>query len=132
MAVITGNAYEPTITGGPRIVTVYDNVSGCPPSTRGNPLLTATVTLQNTCYVRFMGSFIRNHSGRTDLYPYLDSTRLTYRLQWTSVGTWDQTVWDVGLTVSSGTHTLSVHAASPGLWGCGRYHGRLSVIVFGE
>lgn len=140
MALFFNNAQGATkISAPPRVVTVYDNVAGCPPS-RSNPILTATITVSNPTLFRVMGTFIRYLSGRNDLYiritgpagsNYASETQIATRLNYTSGTAWDNVVWDTSAYGNAaGTYTVSVHAATPSSWGCGRYHGRMSVIAF--
>lgn len=126
----TSDTFEGYVPGGVRIVSLYDNSSGCPNASRTNPLLSSTVTLSKSSYVWFMGSMIRNFAGRTDLYIQLNGSIQTYRLNWCA-GDWEQTVFDHGFFLGAGTHTFSIAAASPGLWGCGRWHGRIFMVIFG-
>ena len=126
------------ISAPPRVITVYDDVGGCPPS-RTNPLLSITATVSNPTFFRIFARMIRSFSGRTDGYifiqgpagsNYATNTKLTNRLNWTSGGTWDHTVWDVGAYGNlAGTYTITLTADSPSSWGCGRFHGSISALI---
>lgn len=139
MALFFNNSQGATkISAPPRVITVYDEVSGCPP-TRANPLLTITATVSGPTHFRIFARMIRFFNGRTDGYifiqgpagsNYASNTKLTNRLNWTSVGTWDHTVWDVGAYGNlAGTYTITLTADSPSSWGCGRGHGSMSVLI---
>lgn len=130
-----------TISAPPRIVTVYDPVSGCPASTRTNPLVSVSITVNSPTFFWVFSKFIRNANARTDLQGnisgpagsnYPTNTIITRRLNWTSTGTWDHVVMDYGVYVNmAGTYTLSITADSPGAWGCNRNHGGMSVLALG-
>jgi hypothetical protein len=140
MALFLNNSQGATKISAPvRVVSVYDNDSGCPNTSRTNPLLTATINVSNPSYFRFMGGMIRNASGRTDAYMNIQgpagsnySTNfVTSRLNYTSVGTWDHVVFDNGYYGnSSGNWTFSITAQSPGSWGCTRVFGQFFILVF--
>lgn len=127
------------VAAPPRVITVYDTVSGCPPSTRTNPLLSITATVSNPSYFRIFARMIRNANGRTDgqIYiqgpagsTYASNTLLTRRLNWTASGTWEHTVFDVGAYGNlAGSYTITLTADSPTVWGCGRYHGSMSALI---
>jgi hypothetical protein len=126
------------ISAPPRVITVYDNLGGCPPS-RSNPLLSITATVSNPSFFRISATMIRAFEIRTDGYVFIQgpagsnyatNTKLTNRLNWTSVFTWDNVVWDVGAYGNAaGTYTITLTADSPSSWGCGRFHGRMSTLI---
>lgn len=129
-----------TISAPPRVVTVYDPVSGCPNGSRTSPLLTATIAVARPAYFFVSSSMIRTISGRTDLQMnvqgpagsnYPSSTTLSTRLNWTSTSTWDNVVCDIGFYGNTaGTYSITLNASSPGVWGCGRQWGKMFVTVF--
>ena len=139
MALFFNNSQGATkVSAPPRVITVYDEVGGCPP-TRTNPLLSITATVSNPSHFRVFARMIRNFNGRTDgqIYVqgpagsnYASNTLLTRRLNWTSAGTWDHSVFDVGFYGNlAGTYTITLVADSPSSWGCGRYHGSMSTLI---
>jgi hypothetical protein len=128
------------MNSGPRVVTVYDPVSGCPNAARTNPLITATINVARPSFFRIISSIIRNTSGRTDYQIFIQgpagsnystNTLLTRRLNWTSAGAWDHVVGDVGVYGdTAGTYNVTLVADVPGVWGCNRFWGKLSLLAF--
>jgi hypothetical protein len=140
MALIFNNNQGATTMSAPtRIVTIYDPVSGCPAAARTNPLISATINIARPSFFWFMGSMIRNANGRTDAQLVIQGPAgsnyatafSTPRLNWTSAGTWDHMACDAGYFGNiAGNWTFSLNASSPGVWGCNRQWGHISIVVF--
>jgi hypothetical protein len=128
------------VSAPPRVVTVYDNLAGCPPS-RTSPILSASITVTGPTFFRVFSKIIRFAQGRTDIQGfvqgpagsnYASNTFITRRLNNTGQNTWDHVVMDYGIYGNlAGTYTFSVTADSPSSWGCGRNHGGMSVLALG-
>lgn len=116
-----------TISRPPRVVWAFDTVTGCPPSTRTNPLMSASITTTGPAYFYIMGGMIRNSNGRNDMQLYVtgpsgsgwSTTFLQSRLNYTNTTTWDDTRmrW-AGQNSAVGTYTFMMYATTPGAYGC--------------
>jgi hypothetical protein len=140
MSLFFNNSQGATKISAPvRVVSVYDPISGCPNSSRTNPLMTATINIANPSFFRFIGSMIRAANERTDAFINIQgpagsnfaSNNSTPRLNWTSVGTWDHVAFDAGYFGNTpGNWTFSLTASAPGAWGCNRQWGKIFIMVF--
>ena len=133
-------------TKPPRIITVADTVSGCPPTRASNPILSLTMTLANTAIVAIEGEIIRRRqtTARCDLslygpgYPGITSDSsignqmldsiLDYNDQRDSE--WDNAVFRWAGYVPAGTQTFYCDVSCLSLYGCGINWGRISAIIF--
>jgi hypothetical protein len=140
MAVMFNNAQGASVLSAPaRVVTIYDPVSGCPAAGRTNPLMSATINITRPSFFWFMASMIRNANARTDGFLNIQgpagsnysSVATTPRLNWTGAGTWDHAAFDAGYYGdTAGNWVFSLSASSPGVWGCNRQWGHMSIVVF--
>ncbi|MDO8668351.1 MAG: hypothetical protein Q7K35_04670, partial [bacterium] len=123
------------ISKAPRVIHTEDPVAGCPPARPADTdLFAQTFTLTRTASVYINASLIRNHSGRADLYLYVDGGGVgaqkdqtlgyTPSLQWL-----DNNVHWAG-TLAAGNHTVSLRGNIANIWGCGGSWGSIDTIIF--
>lgn len=141
MSVLFNNAQGATTISGPvKVVTVYDNVVGCPNSSRTNPLISATITVNAPSHFLIKGSMVRRANDRSDAYlnafgpagsNYAGGAQLSPRLNWSgSISAMETVVFDSSIYGNAaGTYTFTITAAAPTIWGCGRTHGKLMVLA---
>ena len=140
MAILLNNSQGATRISAPvRVISIYDPVSGCPSSTRTNPLMTTTINISRPSYFRFIGSMIRFANGRTDAYINIQGPAgsnyatnfSTSRLNWTGANDWDHVAFDAGYYGdTAGNWTFSLTATTPTAWGCNRQWGKMFIMVF--
>ena len=140
MPIFFNNTQNATRISSPvRVISIYDPVTGCPNSSRTNPLLTTTINIQRPSFFRVMGSMIRFFNGRSDLFINIQgpagsnysTNNSTPRLNWTSANIWDCVVFDAGYYGdTAGNWTISLTAANPGSYGCNRQWGKMFIMVF--
>ena len=76
------------------------------------------------------GSIIRKHSGRADLYLYLDGSDVRKVLTYTSGLAWEQAdVYWAG-PLSKGNHTFELKSNDANVWGCDGSWGSINAMQF--
>lgn len=136
------------VTKAPRVIQVFDTVSGCPPTRSANPIMSATFTVASTSVVVVQGEIIRaryfGSQTRCDLtlygpgYPgansdsYIGEQPLDGILDW-----WDEfnTEWDNACFrwmgyVPAGTHTFYTSVSCLNYYGCTSPWGQMHIMIF--
>ena len=120
-----------TQTKKPRVIRTVDPVGGCPPARAANvDLFAQTFTLTSTASVSTKAAIIRNHSGRADLYLFVDGGQVDWHLNYTSSGQWEDGYVQWAGTLGAGNHTISLRSNVANVWGCGGSWGSIDTMIF--
>jgi hypothetical protein len=129
MALNFSSATSPTVRRGPRVVTVYDTNTGCPP-TRGNPQISLSISVTGPTLFMMNANMIRLGAGDLRGAVTMNGVEISRRLSYTSVSHWQTVVWTaVTSVVDAGTYTFSLNGDNLNIWGCGTSYGKISVIA---
>jgi hypothetical protein len=120
------------VYGAPKVYTVYDNVSGCPPArAAGTQIMRIDfTTTAASSYVLMHYSTIATYAGRIDHAMYFDDTSLGTTLTSTNSNSWKPINLHFTVTCSAGSHYTYMTANQSSATGCGTTWGRAVVMVY--
>lgn len=115
----------------PRIISVFDEVSGCPPArAAGTQIMRVDWTMERDGYVEVRYQTIANYGARIDHYIYVDGVNRGTTLTSTNSSAWKpiNLIWCGAL--SAGTHSAYMTANQANATGCGTSWGRGFVTIY--
>ena len=120
------------VYGAPKVYTVYDTVSGCPPNRGGGQQIMRIdfTTTAASSYVVMHYSIITAHTERIDHTMYFDDGVLGQTLTSTNSNSWKPVNLNFATTCSAGSHFTYMAASVGAKTGCGTNWGRGVVMVY--